>query len=118
MLRSLLKQLFRRTNAIALPAGAPAALTGAAWLPEVLQLQHLRRHREVAETVRGVLSRDPDNLDALQLLASAHFGLRDMAAGIDCLQRVVELQPESVEARLNLAAVLETTGDHAGAAVQ
>lgn len=89
--------------------------TGTPWIAEAFRLQRLGRHREVAELSRSVLAREPDNVDALQALAAAHFALGDSAAGIDCLRRVAEVAPESPEIQANLSAALARTEDLTGA---
>jgi hypothetical protein len=74
MLVSILKRLFRHAPAAAAAAAAPpsgAPVEGGSWLEEALRLQRLQRYGEAADISRSVLTRDPDNADALQVLAAA-----------------------------------------------
>jgi protein O-GlcNAc transferase len=117
MLGSVLKWLLRRRSAPqpeARPA-PPAREAGPSWLAEGLQLQHLGRYREAAELSRSVLAREPDNVDALQLLSAALLAQGHSRESLACLRQAAELAPESAETRANLASVLVRTGDHAGA---
>jgi predicted O-linked N-acetylglucosamine transferase (SPINDLY family) len=119
MLASLLKRLLHRGAARA-PEPAPQARDGVPyagnnWLNEALQLRQLGRHREIIAICRSVLTRQPDNTDALNLLASALLAQGESREGIACLRRVAELVPDSAETFANLAAALAATGDAPGA---
>src|SRR4029434_7660749 len=110
MLGNFIRQLFGRT--------APARRreeTKAVWIAQALSLQRGGRHGELAEISRSVLEREPDNVDALQLLAAALFAQGKTQEGLDCLRRAADQTPESAETQANLAAILATTDDLTGA---
>ncbi|HKA45683.1 MAG TPA: FkbM family methyltransferase [Burkholderiales bacterium] len=114
MLGNLLKQLFRRGAPPSPSAPAPSE-DDLSWRAEALQLQRLRRHREVAEIARSVLAAEPDNVDALQVLASTLLAQGNTGEGLACLRRSAELAPESAETQALLAGVLASAGDFSGA---
>jgi protein O-GlcNAc transferase len=89
--------------------------TGTPWIAKALTLQRLGRHGEIVEISRSVLAREPDDVDALQLLSAALFAQGKTQEGLAYLRRAAERTPESAETQANLAAILATTGDLTGA---
>ena len=117
MLRSVLERLLRRSTAPSGPApqAQPGAREAGGWLAETLQLQQRGRYTEVVAMCRSTLARDPDNADALQLLAAALCAQGKSLEGVACLRRVTEVAPDAAEPHANLAMVLAATGDVNGA---
>lgn len=76
------------------------------------------RLREAEQLYRQVLAREPGNADAMHYLGLLGHQIGQTAAGLELLRRSVQLASNSPGYRLNLARVLQETGDHSGAATE
>ncbi len=115
MLLRLLRRLLRGSapSASGPPVLArPAAASGGDWLAGALHLQRCGEHGQVAALCRSALEREPENIDALNLLAAAWCAQGESREGIACLRRVVKLVPDSAKAHSTFAGVLAGTGEN------
>lgn len=71
-----------------------------------------------ASGYRTVLAADPENAEALYLLGLTERQAGRPAEALALIRRAVDLSPNLLEARLNLASVLSQQGDAAGAQAQ
>ncbi len=114
MLGSLLKRLLRRAPAAGAMRAQSPRPSDPGWRQEALHLRELGRYRETEAVCRGVLERQPDDIDALNLLGAALLALGEARHALDYLYRAVELAP-SPTGWARLAEVFGTTGDIKGA---
>ena len=71
-----------------------------------------RERLDIAEEhCRAALARDPDDPEALRLLAAVHIGQRDADAATEILSRYVRVHPESALGAKALAAARMANGD-------
>lgn len=118
MLRTLLKRLLARGADRPTKTGTgPLAHGGAAEarLEEAWRLQREARYPELVALCESVLRREPENVEALQLLAVALCALGRSREGVVHLRRATELTPDVAESHANLATVLRAAGDVDGA---
>ena len=88
-----------------------------------LLTEGLARHRggnfgDAEAIYRHILNTDPDQADALHLLALIHKGAGRHAEARALFERVLRLRPEMSDARLNFASFLKGRGETDRAAVQ
>ena len=114
MLASFLRRLLRRKSGEPTGGHDPNARTGSnasAWVEDALQLQAAGNFRGLIALCESTLEREPDSVEALQLLAVALCATTRAREGLVHLRRVTELAPDSAEAHFTLANVLAATGD-------
>ncbi len=122
MLGNVLKQLLGRAigrsrrRANGRTRGASIG-TAEGWVEEALGLEREARHAELATMCESILQRDPENVEALQLLAVALCACGRSREALVHLRRVTELTPDTPQAHANLATVLAAAGDADGAVV-
>jgi tetratricopeptide (TPR) repeat protein len=74
------------------------------------------RPSEAEAIFRHILNTDPDQTDALHLLALVHKGAERHAEARALFERALRLRPEMSDARLNFATFLKTRGENDQAA--
>ena len=72
----------------------------------------LHRWDDALRTIGAVLDQAPDSAAAQRLLARCFIGRDEPAQAISPLRRAIELDPEDIESRYHLGAVLITVGQH------
>jgi len=71
--------------------------------------------RQAQELAKKILTRDPNNVDALILSGAAQAGLKDLDASVDTLEKASSLDPQNPRALMNLGAAQAVKKDYAGA---
>lgn len=100
MLGSLIRQLI---------AGRRAR--GAQVLQQAVALHQAGRYAEVEQLTRAALARNPDDPEALKMLAATLCAQGRSHESLVHLRRVAELTPDAAEAHLSLGTVLAATGN-------
>ncbi len=77
-----------------------------------LQLQHHGRNQEAKAIYEWVLSVDPNNFDALQLLGSLELRDGDVQQAVSLLERALKMNPRNSDAHYNLGLALNKLNRH------
>lgn len=75
-------------------------------LADAMQLVQQGKHKEAEAIYREVLSKNPDDVDALRLLGVSRVRREQYDDGAACFRRAVELAPDFWRAWINLGAAL------------
>lgn len=70
----------------------------------------LNKNQAALVAFNAALSTDPNNIEYLQSCASAHEALGDYEPAYQLMLRVVEIAPDNIDARANLAVALQRLG--------
>lgn len=114
MLASVLRRLLRRGtgDSTDIPEkNAPSRGNAPDWVHEALQLQGKGDFPGLITLCESVLRTEPDNVEALQLVAVGLCAAGRAREGVVRLRRVTELAPDSADAHATLANVLAATGE-------
>jgi len=106
MLLNVLRRMLGRT---------PPAPASTNWQEQALALQRSGRHEPLIALCRTRLEKEPDDTDALNLLAAALCASGQAREGAACLRQVCTLLPAAAAPRMLLATVLAALGDTEGA---
>ena len=70
---------------------------------------------EAQQAYQRILSRSPDQPDALHLLGLLHVQTGQPESAVDLIRRAIAVRPDAGEYHLTLCAALMQQGDHASA---